>query len=88
MALMRAAERLSVAAALDGEKYPAKTMEYWWRKMFFLLFHDSIPGSHSDEAHVELMEEARRLRVGRGRIIDITTIAIVLIGVRLILIGI
>lgn len=73
MALMRAAERLSVAAALDGEKYPAKTMEYWWRKMFFLLFHDSIPGSHSDEASVELMEEARRLRVGLGRIIDTTT---------------
>ena len=72
-ALMRAAERLAIAAALEGEKYPVKTLEYWWRKMFFLLFHDSVPGSLSDEATDELMEEARRLRVGLGRIIDRST---------------
>ncbi len=68
--LLRTAERLAVAAALEDEKYPVKTLEYWWRKLFYLLFHDSVPGSHSDDANEELMETARMMRSGLYRIID------------------
>lgn len=65
---LRAAERLAVAAALEGEPYPAKTLEYWWRKLMYLLFHDAIPSSHSDDGHTELLEVARGLRAGVSRI--------------------
>lgn len=68
--LLRTAERLAVAAALEGEKYPAKTIEYWWRKLFYLLFHDSIPGSHCDDTNDELMEIARQMSSGLYRVID------------------
>lgn len=44
-AMLRSAERLSVAASLEGEKDPVKAMEYWWKKLHFLQFHDSVPGN-------------------------------------------
>jgi len=67
---LRSAERLATAASLQGEKYPAKTIEYWWRKLAFIQFHDALPASHSDDAYAELMETCRALRSAMARIIE------------------
>jgi len=67
-AALRTAERLAVAASMKGRPYPAKTLEYWWRKLMFIQFHDAIPASHSDDAYDELMELGRALRTAVDRI--------------------
>ena len=67
--VLRTAERMAVAASLRGEPYPAKTLEYYWRRLAFLQFHDALPASHSDDAYAELMDLGRGLRAGAWRII-------------------
>jgi len=67
---LRTAERLASAVCRNGEPYPAKTFEYWWRKMAFLHFHDAVPASHSDDAYAELMETARSIRQAVSRLIE------------------
>ncbi len=68
-AALRAAERLSAAAAIEGLPYPKATFERLWRQMAFLHFHDALPASHSDQAYDELMELGRQIRASAGRLI-------------------
>jgi len=67
---LRTAEHLAALASLKGLNYPAKTLEYWWRKLSFVNFHDALPASHSDGAYNELMEICRSLRNAAYRITE------------------
>lgn len=55
--LYREAELLAAWAWLDGCDYPQQQLDDGWRMLLTTQFHDSLPGTHINEAYPQLLAE-------------------------------
>lgn len=55
--LIRETEILATIAWMKGASYPARELKNVWETLLTTQFHDSLPGTHINEAFEELLQE-------------------------------